>query len=352
MKKIFLLIGFACMLVPSCTEYDKDVIPISIATGQMPAFTIYHKNSINIVFGKGDSLMYTASDKTVHSFSSPSVLDTLHDLVAYATRGPQICATQNGLVVIAVNKSGNIFSYTKNDSGAWIKTGMVNDVDTVNKEGFLGLAGNGTNNVFAIWTDLRSDKNNKIYGARSTDGGRTWHKNILVYASPDSNICECCKPSVVMQGNHVFVMFRNWLNGNRDMYMIQSSDGGVSFDDATKLGTGSWKLDGCPMDGGGLAIDQSGFAQTAWRRQSEIYACEPGKTETKLGEGRSCVVATLNNKNIYAWTYDGNVICLFPDGSKHVLGEGSLPVIQSINDKEAFCVWEGNKQIEGCLLHL
>jgi hypothetical protein len=347
-----LLPGLAFILVASCTERHKDLSTISIGSGQMPAFTAFRRDSIDLVFGKGDSLMYTASDKGSLSFSPPSLIDTLPNLVAYATRGPQICATQNGLAMIAVNKAGNIFSYVKDVSGNWVKTAIVNDIDTVNKEGFLGLAGNGTNNVFAIWTDLRNDRHNKLYGARSTDGGKTWQKNILVYASPDSNICECCKPSVVMQGDHVFVMFRNWLNGNRDMYLVQSSDGGMSFGEPMKLGTGNWQLDGCPMDGGGLAVDRAGFIQTVWRRQSDIYACEPGNAETKLGEGRSCVVAAFNHKNIYAWSSDGNIICLLPGGSKHIVGQGSLPVLQSINDKEVLCIWQDDKQIQGCLLPL
>jgi hypothetical protein len=46
----------------------------------------------------------------------------------------------------------------------------------------------------------------------------------MIYTSPDSTVCECCKPNVAMKGNNVYVMFRNWLHGNRDLYLIQSSD--------------------------------------------------------------------------------------------------------------------------------
>lgn len=85
----------------------------------------------------------------------------------------------------------------------------VNDVDTVAKENFLALTADGEN-TFAVWLDLR-DKHNKIFDAKSNDGGIIWSKNILVYASPDATVCECCKPSVVMKGSDVYVMFRNWL---------------------------------------------------------------------------------------------------------------------------------------------
>ena len=89
-------------------------------------------------------------------------------------------------------------------------------------------------NAFVVWLDLRGNKRNKIYGANSNDGGRSWSQNILIYTSPDTTVCECCKPSVAMQGNNVYVMFRNWLNGNRDLYVIQSSNGGTSFAQARR----------------------------------------------------------------------------------------------------------------------
>jgi Neuraminidase (sialidase) len=110
-------------------------------------------------------------------------------------------------------------------------------MDTVAKENLMALSADGQN-AFAVWLDLR-DKHNKIFGAKSSDGGKTWGKNIMIYASPDTTVCECCKPSVVIKGNNVYGLFRNWLNGNRDLHIIQSTDGGLNFGQAQKLGTGS-----------------------------------------------------------------------------------------------------------------
>jgi len=324
---------------------------MQIGRGQMPSVAC-DENSLDIVFGSNDSIMYTSSDRQGNSFSSLVLIDTLHGLVAYATRGPQISATKNGSVIIAVNKAGNIYSYTKDNSGKWARSAKVNDLDTTDKEGFLGLSSDGVNNLFAIWTDVRNDKHNKLFGARSTDGGKTWSKNILVYASPDGNICECCKPSVVMKGQHVMVMFRNWLHGNRDLYLTESFDGGHSFGEPAKLGIDSWAINACPMDGGGLTINDDGVIETVWRRKSNIYACKPGQPETKLGEGKNCTVTTVNHQNIYAWTNNGNIICSLPDGSQKIIGKGMLPVLKSAGDGDVFCVWENDKQIEGYILHL
>jgi len=66
-------------------------------------------------------------------------------------------------------------------------------------------------------------------------------------------------------------MFHYWLGGNRDLYLIESWDAGKSFGREQKLGNGSWALNACPMDGGGLAIDKKGNLTTVWRREDKYF---------------------------------------------------------------------------------
>ena len=355
MKVKSISIVFICIVIFSSCKENKPVNADvqTITTGQMPAVAKDANNTIHLVYGSGDSIMYCYSNNKSNSFSTPVCVDTITKLVASATRGPQIASTKEGVAIIALNNEGNIFSFIKDQSGKWIRTAKVNDVDAVDKEGFSGLSSDGNDNLFAIWTDLREDNHNKIFGASSGDGGKTWSKNLLVYKSPDSTVCECCKPSVAMQGNNVYVMFRNLLNGNRDLYLIQSADGGNSFGEAQKLGTGSWQLNGCPMDGGGLAIAANGTAQTVWRRQSKIYSAVAGTAEKEIGEGKGCSIETINGKNVYAWSDDnGNIVCLLPDGSKKTLGKGILPVMKAVSDDEVVCVWQDEKEIKSVVLSL
>ena len=53
-------------------------------------------------------------------------------------------------------------------------------------------------------------------------------------------------------------MWRNSLDGARDMFVSESRDGGRTFSNARKLGSGTWPLKACPMDGGHLAFDAAG----------------------------------------------------------------------------------------------
>ncbi|MEO6329083.1 MAG: sialidase family protein [Ginsengibacter sp.] len=351
MKKNILIL-LTIYMFSACSEkkvYNRS--DFIIAEGQMPNLVKDKDDNLHLVYGYGDSIMYSYSADHGQSFSRPYLISVVPNLAASHSRGPQIAATNKELIVIACNSSGDIFSYSKAGSGSWAQTGKVNDEDTVAKENLIALSGD-EENAFAVWLDVRGNKHNKIYGAKSGDGGKTWSKNMMIYTSPDTTVCECCKPSVAVAGSKVYVMFRNWLQGNRDLYMIQSSDGGNSFKQAQKLGNGNWKLNGCPMDGGGLAINKNGEIQTVWRRQGKIYAATTGSVESEIGEGRSCTLETVNGKNVYAWTENGDVVIIEPQGSRKILGKGSQPVLKALNNEHVICLWENDNHIHASIVEL
>jgi len=319
-----------------------------VAKGQMPSVANDQKG-IYLVYGNEDSILFSSSYDEGKSFSAPSLVQVLPELAASHTRGPQIGVTKNGLVITACNNAGNIYSFALDKKGKLIKQTRVNDVDTVAKENLMALSADG-NNAFATWLDLRNGRN-EIYGSYSTDGGITWSKNIRIYQSPDSTVCECCKPSVIVSGSNVYVMFRNWLAGNRDLYVIRSGNGGRTFGTAEKLGTGSWALKGCPMDGGGFTVeDNAVFA--VWNREGKIYAGKPGDHEAQIGEGRSCTITSVAGKKVYAWVENKLVTYLDNSNKKHILGKGQLPVIRAINNSYAICIWENDKVINKAVVKI
>lgn len=328
-------------LLNGCSQSES--LDLTIGHGQMPNLATDESGNPHIVYGTGDSLLYASSVNEGKTFSKPVLIAIVPNLFASHSRGPQIASSQRGLTVIACDKTGNIFSFSKTDAMPWSAPAKVNDADTTAKEGLMALSGDG-NILYAIWLDLRH-KNNQIFGAGSTDGGRTWSINKLIYASPDSTVCECCKPSVLINGRNINVMFRNWIQGNRDMYLIQSFDLGRTFSAAQKLGTESWPLKGCPMDGGAVAALENGTIHTVWRRKDKIYACEPGKAEKEVGAGKGCTFTTVGNKLAYAWTEDGNIVCTLPNRGKVIVGSGAYPVIKPAGNNGIICVWENDKQI-------
>ena len=317
----------------------------------MPALAT-NKGEIALVYGIGDSLLFRVSYDQGASFGAANLIATLPGLNASATRGPQIVYTKNGCSVIASAESGSIFSFSQNADGKWMPAVKVSDADSVDLEGFVALASNGVNKLFAVWPDLRKDGHNKLFGSTSTDGGRSWSKNQLIYASPDSTICQCCRQNIVMDGDNVFIMFRNWVDGNRDLYLIKSNDFGNTFTPPAKLGMQSWALNGCPMDGGSLVLDNHMKPETVWNRKGTIYASEPGQVERPVGQGRSGTMANVNGKNVYSWVENKQVIFLDAQGNKKNLGQGQLPVLKALHDNKVICVWEFEKVLRYTLINL
>ena len=330
------------MIVAAC--HQQPATSKNIGPGTMPNLAADKSGSVYIVYGRSDSILCSHSADAGKVFSAPELVGVLPDLVDYSMRGPQVALLANGVLVTACSRQGDIFSFSKDGSGRWSKRGKVNDIDTVAKEGLMALAADG-DHAFAVWLDLRNNKRNKIAGAISYNGGKTWLANTIVYQSPDTTVCECCKPSVVMRGSNVYVLFRNKLNGSRDLYIISSVDGGKTFGDARKLGSKSWQLNGCPMDGGGMALNKANSIETVWRRNDSVFTCRSGDEEKMVAKGKNCTLESVDGKNVYAWTTDGEVIVKKPGGDIIHLGKGQLPLIKQIGNDDVLCVWEKDKQV-------
>ena len=208
------------------------------------------------------------------------------------------------------------------------------------------MASGADGSIWCVWLDLR-DKKSEIYATASQDGGATWAPNRCVYRSPDGSVCECCHPSVIVSGDNVHVMFRNSLGGNRDMYVTSSTDRGKSFSDARKLGSGTWTLDACPMDGGMLAAGPKGALATVWRRDGNVYtAAGDGSPEILLGPGQQPWIAGTAKGSIIVWTVsrEGDLLVQSPVSGQpqKLAGAARDPMIASSSNGEGPVVacWE------------
>lgn len=315
-----------------------------LAPGTMPALFADGRGILHLTFGRGDTVFYAASTNQGTSFTTPNAAGVVPNLVAFAKRGPQVVANDWFVVVTAVDKGGTLHSFRLDRaSGRWQAGKSVTDAPDVAKEGFQGLAVTADGTFHAAWLDVRWGKQ-KIAGATSGDGGRTWSKNRLLYASPDSTVCECCRLSMVAAGNHVYIQFRNYLGGNRDVYLLHSADGGRTYGPAQKLGTGTWKLNACPMDGGTVVLQADGNPLTVWRREGTVYQCQPGQAEQVVAEGRNCTLAAAPTGPVLAWEQRGTLFVKTAGREATAVGEGQLPGL-AVSGKTAVCVWEHGKQV-------
>lgn len=313
----------------------------TLAPGEQPQITVDSKGLIRLVYGDKDKIVFATSTDNGNTFSTPQIVGEVRELQLGMTRGPQLATSRDFSIVTAMDKNGNIHSFSlKHKSGRWEKIKNVNDAEGSAPEGLMSIAADDQNNFYAVWLDLRQDKKNNICFA-SLNGNSGWSKNKFAYKSPEDHVCECCKPSVAVQGKKVSIMFRNWLKGSRDLYLISSADGGKTFSTAQKLGDGTWQLKGCPMDGGGVIIDSNNEVRTAWQREGQVFYAVPGKPEQRISDGRHVDMTG----NIITWERGSDLIVKTIDLPEQKIGEGTALKVLVLPDRTKLLVWEKNEQI-------
>jgi hypothetical protein len=314
-----------------------------------------------LTYGAGDSIYFVSSRDGGKTFTSPVRVGGAPVIPLNRHRGPRIAISGGTIVVTAVAgktpstaqhahglpSDGDLVAWRSTDWGlTWSKGTVVNDVPGATTEGLHTIAADAHGNLFAAWLDHRGEKGTKLYGARSTDGGITWSKNVAIYASPDGSICECCHPSAVFDGDgRILVMFRNSLGGSRDLYLTKSHDG-VSFSKPERLGTGTWKINGCPMDGGGLVV-ANGRIVSAWRREHDIFLASPGENEVDLGSGTDVSISAGPGGVYTIWSTPAGIQAMLP-GKKEpapISKAGSFPNVVALPGRHALAAWEDEGRI-------
>jgi len=317
-------------------------------------------SSVALAFGAGKAIYFSVSHDQGKTFSAPVQVVEAGILPLTRHRGPRIALSRNTIVITAVTGSkldqgphahglpsdGDLFYWRSQDGGkTWSGGKAINDVPGSATEGLHALTADGKGVLFAAWLDKRGGKGTKLYAARSMDDGATWSKNVAVYESPGGSICECCHPSVAIDGaGRLVVMWRNSLGGARDMYLSTSRDG-VIFSKPEKLGIGTWQLNACPMDGGGLAAS-SGKVLTAWRRDGAVFLAEPGQPERQAGAGKDVALALSEGRPFALWV-NGTKVESWIDGKVEPLsGNGAFPSLVSLPAGGVLAAWEENGSIE------
>ena len=322
-----------------------------------PQVAIENDGHVYVAYGSGDTIFVSVSNDKGKSFGSPVKVAETGKLSLGMRRGPRITANKGNVTVTAVygatgkGQDGDIATFRSTDHGAtWFAGAKVNDVSAAAREGLHAMTVSSDGTLACSWLDLRS-RGTKLFMATSKDGGASWSKNQLVYESPSGSICECCHPSLTYDPfGRLTIMFRNSLNGARDMYVTSTSNG-QTFSQATKVGTGTWMINACPMDGGMIFSGDSSARGAIWRRENTIYYEFSGNDlgELALGQGKQPWAAVGGEGDIYAiWAGTSGITSVkLGDSAKVVSPQGTDPVVSSSPDRKiVFAAW-ANGGIQG-----
>ncbi len=316
------------------------ILPVDFKGAKQPQICSDTQGKVLVVFGQSNSV-FCVSSTNQHHFTSPIKVGTLDRLALGMRRGPRIVTSKDAAIISAISlETGNILTWRSENDGVWQEVGKVNDSPGSAREGLHAMASDQDQRVFVTWLDLRNQKT-EIWGALSKDQGKSWGANVRIYQSPDGTVCECCHPSVIFtpQGE-IFVMWRNWLNGSRDMYLSSSKDG-KRFGAARKLGEGTWPLKGCPMDGGSLAVSPAGRIISVWRRDKDLFWTD-SSGEARLGSGAQPVAFSANGHVGFVWQQGASLVVQndMNSGLSKILTEnGRYPSAVGVK-KQVWVVWE------------
>jgi len=329
-----LSVSFVLLLVFTLSRPSASAAPVTIPNAAQPQLTVGSDGRVWLAYGRattatpaatpvahadgqkhkghqpparsGDVFVACSTDGGT-TFAPAVKVAHVPQLMLGMRRGPRIAAHGDRLTVTVV--AHELLAFTSTDGGkTWSAPASINSDPTSAREGLHDLAGGPAGQLFVTWLDLRNGKM-ELWGAASHDGGRTWALNEQVYKSPDKSICECCHPTALFdaQGN-LAVMWRNAIEGTRDMWLSTRAKGAAQFTAARKLGTGTWTLNACPMDGGRIVALGNGKFGAVWQRAGEVFVTGADGAETLLGQGKQPVAIARDGQTFVFWQQGNDLV--------------------------------------------
>lgn len=178
-------------------------------------------------------------------------------------------------------------------------TATLEDGAHFGSHNFHALHGAPDGTFHVAWLDGRAGKS-AVYTTHSTDGGRSWARNVRVVAptAPMTEACPCCRTAIAADAKGtVYLAWRAVLPADtaggtatarlnaapkpaaeghghgahgaagptiRDIVVARSTDRGATWEAPVRVHSDDWVFDGCPHAGPSLAVDAAGTLHAAW----------------------------------------------------------------------------------------
>ncbi|MEP7211716.1 MAG: sialidase family protein [Acidobacteriota bacterium] len=131
-----------------------------------------------------------------------------------------------------------------------------------------------------VSSDEAAEPNSEVFFASSTDGGKTFSKNVRVA----SDVCPCCKTATLAAGGKLYLSWRQVLPGSfRHIAVASSVDDGKTFSTAAIVSDDKWMLSACPVSGAALTTNDAGELIVYWYTAGA--AGEPGLYRASSSDG-------------------------------------------------------------------
>lgn len=219
-------------------------------------------NIIHVIAGgkvsakdKHIKIRYLRSEDGGHHWDKPIAIgDNFPDSINSRGNDIQLAAKNNRLLAVWQTKGelpgmgAMVSAYSQDKSLSW-KQGINPAVNIAGDQSHFDLIADKQGHFHAVWLeDPEENGYQSLRYANSTDGGKHWHKPIML----DKSTCSCCWNSFALSPENILnILYRDMKP--RDMALLQSSDNGTNWQKVSTVGTFGWQFDGCPHVGGSLA---------------------------------------------------------------------------------------------------
>ncbi|MDX8127164.1 sialidase family protein [Methylomonas sp. OY6] len=291
--------------------------------------TVYAVFVATLNASKQPYIGYLHSEDGGLHWSQPSALSAQFNQPVEAKIGNdiQIAAAGDKLLIVwqttgELPGMGPLFTIYSNDAGKTWQQGVKptgSDADQSHHE----LLADQEGRFHAVWLDDRDENGYQgVRYARSSDVGKSWE---LAQTIDDSS-CSCCWNRMILGADgKLNTLYRDMKP--RDMALAQSADGGASWQRLSTVGEFNWIFDGCPHNGGGLAVAGDGslhsLVWTGAENQVGLYhmqSADGGKSWTppqRLGEAGAFHADIVFGAGRLVAVWDA----LGPEGSKVFVSE-------------------------------
>ncbi len=217
---------------------------------------------------RGADLHYVSSNDLGESWTEPQRINNVPGEVSdHGENSAQLFFSPDEMTLYAFwnardSKGGSHVRFSR--AGAmmttWSPAVTLDDDPAPNSHGFQGAGVGPDGTLYAAWLDMRDKDEAKtgdytagaasVYLTRSTDGGKTWSKNVRIAR----DVCPCCRVGFGFTGGRVVTTWRGVDNGDlRDIYTASSADKGETWTKGVLVNRDGWKIKGCPHVGASLA---------------------------------------------------------------------------------------------------
>lgn len=170
-----------------------------------------------------------------------------------------------------------------------------------------------------VWLDDREENGYQgLRYARSSDHGQHWQAQTI-----DDSSCSCCWNRLLIdREGRLNVLYRDM--EPRDMALAQSDDAGANWHRLSSVGDFNWQFDGCPHNGGALAVDDAqqlhGLIWTGVEQKSGLYHLQSSDGGKSWGLPQAMQSIQPGFHGDLARTKDGRLLAIWDSlGSKSQL---------------------------------